>query len=35
MFRAAGIEMPAGAETAAAAAPFERSALTSARGVRK
>jgi ATP-dependent Clp protease ATP-binding subunit ClpA len=35
MFRAAGIEMPAGAETAAAAAPFERFTSTTARGVRK
>ena len=35
MFRAAGIEMPASAETAAAAAPFERFTSTTARGVRK
>ena len=35
LFRAAGIEMPAGPETAVAAAPYERFTSTTARGVRK
>jgi ATP-dependent Clp protease ATP-binding subunit ClpA len=35
MFRAAGIEMPVGGETAATAVPYERLVSTTARGVRK
>jgi ATP-dependent Clp protease ATP-binding subunit ClpA len=35
MFRAAGIEMPVGGDTTAAAAPHERLVSTTARGVRK